>query len=176
MPTRPRAWRTLTDDELAAAPEARLGGAIAVLLGLAVVIVLPVIFGLIRGLPSLSAVATILREGLGGGRVAAYSVSGLVQFTFLILWAAAFIAATLTRAAWGPLLASVLFAICMLLGPLSTMTLLAAFAPGSAEALASTLTLVPNLILHLAAAVGFWAYMRDGARPNIYFRRQVRVP
>jgi hypothetical protein len=34
---------------------------------------------------------------------------------------------------------------------------------------------LPHMVLSLVAAAAFWAYMREGRRPNLYFRRRVRV-
>ena len=34
---------------------------------------------------------------------------------------------------------------------------------------------LPHMVLNLVAAVAFWAYMREGRRPNLYFRGRLRV-
>jgi hypothetical protein len=91
-----------------------------------------------------------------------------------MVWAAIFVVVTLARARSGPSLAAVPFAIAALVGPVGQCAMAIAVIGGTGGIISAAMQL-PHVVLSLVAAVAFWAYMREGCRPNLYFRRRVRV-
>jgi hypothetical protein len=176
------AWRTLTADELAAEPDARFGGAIAViffaalllLITLSAILVFVAVWFLTAKDDSSAWIIAFMRMGFGsGGRAAALSYYTVMQTLAPMVWAAAYVVSTIFRARSGATISAVLFAVCTLLGPAYWLVVVP-FTPGGA-ALVMVATQLPHLIPSFVAAVAYWVYMREGRRPNLYFGRRVRV-
>jgi hypothetical protein len=171
-------WRTLDAGELAAEPDARLGGALAVMFGAAVFALTPIAFLAFSSITDSQGTTWVmlmmLRQAFGGDMKSAYFALSLVQMLTLLAWAATFVVVTLARARSGPGAAATAFAIATTIGPLGQCALIIMFAGEASGILAATAQL-PYLVLNLVAAVAFWAYMSEGRRPNLYFRRRLRV-
>ena len=113
------------------------------------------------------------RQAFGGDMKSAYIASSMAQMLVLLLWAVTFTAVTLLRARSGPTISAAVFAIAALAGPIGQCRHHASWAP--AMAFAALGAQLPHMMLNVVAAIAFWAYMHDGRRPNLYFRRRVRV-
>jgi hypothetical protein len=171
-------WRTLTGEELAAEPDGRFGGALAVMFFAALFALTPLAFLAVSAVQDLKGttwvVLMMLRQAFGGDMKSAYIAVSLVQMLTLLVWAATFVAVTLLKARVGPTVASVVFAIAALVGPVGQYAI-AAGTIGGAAGLYQSAAQLPHVVLNLVAAVAFWAYMREARRPNLYFRRRVRM-
>jgi hypothetical protein len=174
-----RAWCELTPDELAAEPEARFGGVIAVIFFAAALALLPLVFLIVSaakdGNGTTWVVLMMMRQAFGRPDMKSiYLAASMVQMLMLMVWAVIFIIVTLMRARSGPTIAAVPFVIAAMVGPVGQCAMAVALIGGTGG-LFSAAAQLPHLVLNLVAAVAFWAYMREGRRPNLYFRRRVRV-
>ena len=172
-------WRELTADEIAAEPEARFGGVIAVIFFAAAFALLPLVFLIVSaakdGNGTTWVVLMMMRQAFGGPDMKSiYLAASMVQMLTLMVWAAIFIVATLLRARWGPSVTAGVFAIAALVGPVGQFAM-AIVLIGGTGGLFGAATQLPHTVLNLVAAVAFWAYVREGRRPNLYYRRRVRV-
>jgi hypothetical protein len=169
------AWRALTPEEFAAEPEARFGGPIAVIFFAALFALTPLLFLIVSAIKEPSGTAWVLAMTIGRAFrydiSSAYMASSLAQIVMLLVWAAIFVAVTLLRARTGPALAIGAFTTCALIGPLIQSALIVVFSPDW-SGLMNVASHLPTTMVNLVAAVAFWAYMRDGRRPNLYYRRQ----
>jgi hypothetical protein len=171
-------WRELAPDEVAAVPATRIGGAMLLLLSAALVGLTPLIVLAVWGArdPNGTLWVALMMGGqaFGGDRKSAYIASSMVQMLALLVWAATFAVVTLLRVRQGPIIASLLFTVAALAGPAGQSAVAIKFM-GLADGLASLAAQLPHLMLNVVAAIAFWAYMHDGRRPNLYFRRRVRA-
>jgi hypothetical protein len=171
-------WRALTASELASEPDARFGGVIAIIFFSALFALTPLVFLIISGARDSRGTAWILlmmlRQAFGGDMKSAYIASSMAQMLTLLAWAATFVAVTLFRTRSGATIAAVAFAVCALIGPLGQFAIIVTLA-GDVGGIVQAATQLPHTVLNLVAAVAFWAYMREARRPNLYFRRRVRV-
>ncbi len=171
-------WRTFDASELVAEPGARFGGAIAALFFAAAFALTPLVLLAVRGAMDPKGTVWIIlmmgRQASGGDMKSAYIASSMVQLLVLLIWAATFVAVTLLRARSGPTIASLLFAVAALAGPVGQCAITLTFV-GVGDGLVSVGAQLPHMMLNVAAAIAFGAYMRDGRRPNLYFRRRVQV-
>lgn len=170
-------WRLLTTAELVASPEARLGGALAVMLWGAIAMVLGgaltvawlIVFG------DFFSVTMMLRGLFSGSTLSSRiaTISMIPQAVFFI-WSFVFAVMTMGRNPSTPKVASVL------------MVLWAVSAIGAAVGaryliaqsnfdLVSQASLVPFVLLQVVLVSAFCGYMSEGRRPNIYFRKRVRA-
>ena len=85
-----------------------------------------------------------------------------------------FLAATLLRGRWGPSLTGGVFAICALMGPVNQVAIMTIFAADTFGIYQMGAQL-PHWVPSLVAAISFWAYMHEARRPNLYYRRRVRI-
>jgi len=177
-------WQTLTKAELAAEPEARLGGAIAVIFALAILVLLPWLLASVKsfvswftdppGAPNALQVLGGMLSGAFGSDIQAASLAyATMQTLALAAWAILFVIATLFRLRAVATLAAVVFAICMLLSPIAQILLTTSAARENTFFILASLS--PRVVVGLVAGVAYWAYMRDGHRPNLYFARRVRI-
>ena len=170
-------WRTLDEPELAAEPEARFGGAIAVLFFAAAFALAPLAFLAAKGAADPNGTAWVVlmmgRQAFGGDMKSAYLASSMIQMLALLIWAATFVVVTLLRARSGPVIASLLFAIAALAAPVGQCVIALAFI-GMREGLYPVGAQLPHMMLNVVAAIAFWGYMREARRPNLYFCRRVR--
>jgi hypothetical protein len=171
-------WRKLTAGELAAEPDASFGGVIAVIFLAALFALTPLAFLIVGGARDSQGTTWVLlmmlRQAFGGDMKSAYIASSMAQMLTLLVWAATFVAVTLVRARSGPTIAAVVFAIAALVGPVGQCAIIMAYAGDKGGTLQAAAQL-PHMVLNLVAAVTFWAYMHEGRRPNLYFRRRARV-
>ena len=175
MTTETSGWRTLTAEELASEPEARLGGELAVIFYAAAAIAVLAVLLLVV---SLTPLVPGPQASVVGGAFAVYqSLRPLLLYLPHALWATAFVVATLARADWGPRITSILYVIGVLASSLSNTALLWINdpAPHWFTRLLIRADGLLILLLQLVIAVAFWAYMHEGRRPNLYFRRRLRV-
>jgi hypothetical protein len=179
MTIRADGWRMLTPEELAAEPAARFGGAIAVIFFAAAGwLALPLAAVAVNSVHPLEVVANLAKilnwaysRDIGFAPAAWATMETLALWT----WAVAFVMATLLDLRSGPIIAALLFAICALITPINHVAFIVSGTGGAAGKFVAGSSQLPRLILGFVAAVGFWCYMRDGRRPNLYFRRRVRV-
>lgn len=167
-----KGWRELTPDELAAEPEAKLGGELAALLVVAILAMaaLPtflIVWGispidLIQGTWTKS--SGMFSSGMGEAEIDYLLREGIFAF----LWGAVFVVSTVLRWPWGVDFSASLFFLSLLFSP--TVWLI-----NRAEGWLTILPHVPHLILGFVAAGAFSYYLREGRVPNLYFRRRVRV-
>lgn len=178
VPNRATTWRALSPDELAAEREARFGGAIAAIFFAALFALTPLLFLAISAAQDAKGTTWVVlmmaRQAFGGDMKSAYMASSIMQMFALLAWAAVFVVVTLLRAGSGPTIAAVAFSIAALAGPVGQYVLAALFIGGATGFYQSSLQL-PHMVLNFVAAVAFWAYMREGRRPNLYFRGRVRA-
>jgi len=173
------AWRELAPDELAAEPEAGFRGVIAVIFCAALLALTLLVFLAVSAARGGNGTAWVLlmmlRQAFGGTDMKSiYVAASMVQALAVMVWAAIFVVVTLARARSGPSLAAVPFAIAALVGPVGQCAMAIALIGGTGGMISAAMQL-PHMVLSLVAAVAFWAYMREGRRPNLYFRRRVRV-
>jgi len=172
-------WRELGAEELAAEPGARFGGIIAVIFCAALLALTLLVFLAVSAARGGNGTAWLLlmmlRQALGGTDMKSiYVAASMVQALAIMVWAAIFVVATLVRPRSGPSLAAVPFAIAALVGPVGQCAMAIALIGGTGGMISAAMQL-PHMVLSLVAAAAFWAYMREGRRPNLYFRRRVRV-
>jgi hypothetical protein len=138
-------WREMTAVELAARPEAKLGGTLLAIDIIAVLLCAAVLAGLILAINELRAVG--LRYGIAVG--------------FITLWAGGFVIMTWLRMRETPTVASIGLIVWIL------YRLAVAVATGAGWPLAV------DLVTELAMATAFCGYMATGVRPNAYYRRRL---
>lgn len=175
MITETSGWRTLTPEELANEPEARLGGELAVMFYAAALIALLAVVLLVV---SLTPLVPGPQPSVVGDAFAVYqSLRPLYWYLPHALWATAFVVATLTRADWGPTMTSVLYVIALVVGSVAGTALLWISDPAPHWFMRVLIRMDGLLadLLRLVTAVALWAYMHEGRRPNLYFRRRLRV-
>ena len=102
-----------------------------------------------------------------------------IPTVYLVLWALIFTIMTMVRAPATPELAATGLAIWLglrlVIAIAGQILLLSRYSGGPAILLQTILPIVLSMIGDLILTVGFWVYMRDGARPNAYYRRRVRA-
>jgi hypothetical protein len=172
-------WRTLDPPELAAEPDASFGGAIAAIFFAAAFALLPIVFLIVSLAKDTQGTTWVLlmmlRQAFGGADIKSISLAAsMVQMLTLLVWAVIFIAVTLARVRSGPTIAAVAFAAAALVGPAGQCVSAIVIIGGTGGIFAAGSQL-PHMVLNLVAAVAFWAYMREGRRPNLYFRGRLRV-
>lgn len=176
LPETSDGWRRLSDAELAAEPQARLGGALGVMFGCAAM--LPVLLIAAIGWLFLAADPFVI-AGMGNMIFADHGASsvmarlGLIPHTMLFVWGIVFTIMTLRRSPVTPLTSAVLI---VLWAALAIGTAIAArlVMNGYAFEWMSQAMLIPQLAMQIASAAAFCGYMRDGRRPNLYFLRRIR--
>jgi hypothetical protein len=172
-------WRDPSAPELSAEPDALFGGVIAVMFFAAIFALTPLVFLIVSLAKDTQGTTWVLlmmlRQAFAGPDMKSISMAAsMVQMLTLVVWAAIFIAVTLARARSGPTVAAVAFAIAALVGPAGQCAMAIAVIGGTGGIFAAASQL-PHMVLNFVAAVAFWAYMHEGRRPNLYFRRRVRV-
>jgi hypothetical protein len=169
-------WRQLSDAELAAEPEARLGGPLALIFASALALVACLVVTVVWiALADRFTMLMLLRSMLSGDSPASVMTRiALVPQLMLFLWSCAFTIMTLRRSPATPTTASVL------------IVLWAAFAAGATVGsrlmmegyqldVLGLVHLLPYLLTNIMIVAAFWGYMHEGRRPNLYFKRRVRV-
>ena len=139
------AWRRMTEQEQAALPEVRLGGALLWMVGVAAILFVLAVAGALSGWQALRQV---------GG-------SYMIAVGFVALWSALFVVMTLLRLRATPLV--------------TCAGLVAWLAYRFAVAIMSLAgwPLVIDLMGEALLAAGFCGYMAEGLRPNAYYRHRL---
>lgn len=176
------AWRPMTAEELVSRPEARLEGSLLLIvlcggaLGVAAVLSL---------LAALVAIPAALLGGFAGGLLPTSGPAGLgllyaIPMLYLLIWALVFSVMTITRSPSTPGFASVgligWVGVRLIVSVAGQLWIANQYSGGGAAfMLQSLLPMLLSFVGEAMLAVGFWIYMRDGARPNGYYRRLVQA-
>jgi hypothetical protein len=173
-------WRTLSNAELAATPDARLGGELAIIVAIAATIaaskgLLYVLYVIVvsglggRGLPDM-----IGMFASGGSKSAWIQNLNLAVPALMFVFGVAVTAMTWLRARATPNVAGALVAtwvaIAMIVNVLKRMVVAT-----EGFDIFDCLQMAPTILFNIMMAVGFWGYMQQGRRPNLFYRRRVRV-
>ena len=140
-------WRILTEEEAAALPEARLGGALLWLVVAASVVCLVALMG----------------STLAFDRLRELSLRYMLAVGFVTIWSLAFLAMTILHWRGTPLVASA--GLLIWIGARVGIVL--------AQGALSHWPLLVDLAAEAALAVGFCGYMAGAVRPNAYYRRRL---
>ncbi len=176
------AWRAMSAEEMASRTEARLEGSL--LLVVACAGALAVAFVVLMLLAMLMIPLGLLGRQLGGlftGPVAGLGALHAVPMLYLLLWALAFSLMTLTRSpsapgfAAGGLIGWV--AVRLVVSIVAQFWIASHYGGGFSVGiiLQSVLPMLLGFLGELMLVAGFWIYMRDGARPNGYYRRLIQA-
>ncbi|MBX3502936.1 MAG: hypothetical protein KF889_26115 [Alphaproteobacteria bacterium] len=175
------AWRAMTAEETASRPEAHLGGSLLLVVvcaaALAVTFVITMLLAILMvasGTLGLS-VGNLFRSGMAG-LGALYAVPML----FLLLWALAFSLMTLVRSPFTPSFAAGgligWVGVRLVIGIIGQFWIASRYSgDGGGLVLQSVLPMLLAFVGEIMLVAGFWIYMRDGDRPNGYYRRLVRA-
>ena len=172
------AWRPMTAEELASRPEARLEGSLLLIVlcggALGVGAVMFLLLGLI-------AIPAVLSGGPMSGMAARTFTdpSGLamifmVPTLYMTIWGLVFSIMTAMRSPATPSFAAgglVGWIGVHLLVSVTTQIMIG----GGGLVLVSVLPTLLGLLGELMLVAGFWIYMRDGVRPNGYYRRLIQA-
>jgi hypothetical protein len=173
----PGQWRLLSDAELATLAEAKLGGALAVIFwcAVALVTVLVLVVAWLIAFGDFFSVTMMSRFALSGSSIAS-TVTGisLIPQAMFFVWACAFAIMTMGRRPSTPKVAAVMIVIWALTSIGAQIATRYVIAQNS-FVLGSQATLVPYVLLEIVLVAAFCGYMSEGRRPNIYFRKRVRV-
>jgi len=176
-------WRAMTPEEMVSRPEAQLQGSLLLIMVCTATLALAALLFLVF---ALLAVPAALADGRLVGMFASMfrgpSGVGLlytVPTLYLGFWALVFTIMTFMRAPATPGLAATGLAIWvglrLLISVAGQILLIARFNTGPGVILQSVLPLVLSIIGDVILATGFWVYMKEGARPNAYYRRLIKA-
>lgn len=170
-------WRALGDAEFAASPEAKLGGALAVIFWCAVALAaaLVLVIAWLIAFGSILTVAMMSNSIFAGSSMTAIVTRiSLVPQAMLFVWGFTFAIMTMARRPSTPRIASVMIAIWVVLSIGAQIATRFVIAQNS-FILGSQATLLPYILFEIALVAAFWGYMSEGRRPNVYFRKRVRA-
>lgn len=155
-------WRALSAAELAANPEARLGGALGVIFWGAVAMV--------------AAVVLLIAWLIAIGDFFSVAISGIwmIPQAMFFSWACAFAVMTMGRRPSTPKVASVLM-VTWALTSIGAQIVTRYVISQESFVLDSQASLLPYIILDIVLVTAFCGYMHEGRRPNIYFLKRVRA-
>jgi hypothetical protein len=140
-------WQQITSDEAASTPEARLGGALLWMVGIAAVLFVLALAGALFALRPL--------RQIGGWYI--------IAVAYVAVWSALFIAMTLLRLSATPVVAS------------AGIVAWIAYRLGVAILSDAGWPLTIDLLGEMLLAAGFCGYMAEGMRPNAYYRNRLPV-
>ena len=176
-------WRAMTAEEIAGRPEGQLQGSLLLIVVCAATLALVAVIFLVL---ALLAVPAALSGGALSGMFA-FQVRGpagvgllyMIPTVYLVLWALIFTIMTMVRAPATPGLAAtglvIWLGLRLVIAIAAQIILLSRFSGGPGIFLQSILPIVLSIIGDLILTVGFCVYMRDGVRPNAYYRRLIRA-
>ena len=170
-------WRALGEAELAASPEVKLGGALAIMFwcAVALVAVLVLVMAWLIAFGSLLTVAMMSNSIFAGSSMTAIVTRiSLVPQVMLFVWGFTFAVMTMARKPSTPKVASTMIVIWAALSISAQIATRYVIAQNS-FIFSSQATLLPYIVFEIALAAAFWGYMSDGRRPNVYFRKRVRA-
>ncbi len=175
------AWRAMTAEEMVSRPEARLEGSLLLIVVCAAALAVACVISLLL---ALVAIPTALSAGSTGRFFALSGPAGLgmlyaVPTLYLMVWALAFSVLTLMRSPLAPSFAAGglvgWLGVRLLISVAGQFWLASQYSGGPGFIVQSLLPMLAGLVGELMLVAGFWIYMRDGARPNGYYRRLVQV-
>ena len=172
-------WRTLSADEFAASPDAKLRGLLAVIFWAATALVVAVLLALVvtialGGLLPITMFSQIMFSASAPGSALTIARLQAIQQALFAVWAFVFVVMTLTRRPSTPSVASglmVVWALSLIGAEIATqyLNVTRGFDP------TGPLWALPLILLVAAVTTAFCRYMSVGRRPNVYFRRRVRA-
>lgn len=175
------AWRPMTAEEMVSRPEARLEGSLLLIVLCAAALGVAAVLSLLL---TLIAIPAALSGGSMGGLFAASGPAGLgalyaIPTVYLMVWALVFSIMTMMRSSAAPGFAAAglvgWVGVRLLISVAGQFWIASRYSGGPGFILQSLLPMLLGFVGELMLAAGFWIYMRDGARPNAYYRRQVRT-
>lgn len=174
------AWRAMTAEEATSRPEARLGGSL--LLVVVCAAALAVAFVIAMLLVMMLIVTGQMSRSLGGffsGQAALGAIHS-IPMLYLLVWAMAFSLMTLSRSPSTPGFAAVGLAgwvgVRLVASVAAQVWIASRYSSGAGFILQSLLTMLLVFVGEIMLVAGFWVYMREGDRPNGYYRHLIRVP
>ncbi|MGE3648375.1 MAG: hypothetical protein AB7G10_08580 [Reyranellaceae bacterium] len=172
-------WRAMTADEIVSRPEGQLQGSLLLIVICAATLALVAVIFLalaLLALPSVALGGMVMSQFRG---TAGVGLLYAIPTVYLVLWALIFTIMTMVRAPATPGLAATGLAIWLglrlVIAIAGQVLLLSRYSGGPAILLQTVLPIVLSIIGDVILTVGFWVYMRDGARPNAYYRRLIRA-
>jgi len=174
------AWRAMTAEEMATRPEARLEGSLMLITVCAATLAVAAILFLLFMLVAIP-------MALGGGGIfasafrgpAALSAIYMIPVLYVMVWGLAFLIMTIMRSASAPGFASIglvgWIGVRLLTGIAGQVWMAAQYNWNAGVILQSGLPILLTILGDVILAAGFWIYMRDGARPNGYYRRLIQA-
>jgi hypothetical protein len=173
-------WRVLSDTELAATPDAKLGGTLGIIVAIAATI------AAIKGLMYLLGLA--IMGGLNGGGAAAvlrmFALNGtksawiqnlnLAVPALMFVWGIVVTAMTSLRARTTPDVASALIVVWLIVAMTLNVLRRSVAATYGLNAF-DYVDMAPYILFNIMIAAAFCGYMLEGRRPNLFYRRRVRV-
>jgi hypothetical protein len=172
-------WRMLSAEEFAASPYAKLGGALAVIFWGATTMVVALLLMLagilaLGGFLPITMFSEIMFSASVPGPTMTIARLQAIQQALFALWAFVFVAMTLMRRSFTPIVASalmVIWAASWIAAEIATQYL---SATGGFD-LIGQVPLLGQILIQLIVAAAFCGYMSDGRRPNVYFRKRVHA-
>ena len=174
-------WRELSDAEFAATPDAKLGGTLAIIVAAAAMIaaikgLMYVLSLMFVGGPHGGGAAVILRmfAPLDGTKSAWIQNLNLAVPALMFAWGGGVTAMTLLRARATPDVASALIAVWAIVAMTLNVLKRAVTATEGLNVI-DYLQMAPYILFNVMIAAAFCGYMREGRRPNLFYRRRVRI-
>lgn len=174
------AWRPMTAEELVSRPEARLEGSLLLIVLCAAALGVAAVLSL---LAALVAIPAVLSGGAMGG-LFARGPAGLgalyaVTTLYLMVWALVFSILTIMRSSFAPSFAAGglvgWIGVRLLISIAGQFWIASQYSGGPGMILQSLLPMLLGFVGEVMLVTGFWIYMRDGARPNGYYRRLIQT-
>jgi hypothetical protein len=171
-------WRVLSDAELATTPDERLGGTLGIIVAIAATI------AAIKGL--MYALYLMIEVGPHGGAAISgmFALSGtrsawiqnlnLAVPALMFLWGLAVTVMTMQRARATPYVASALIA-AWLIVTMTVNVLKRSITATEGLEVFDFLQMAPYILFNIMIAAAFCGYMLEGRRPNLFYRRRVRI-
>ena len=174
-------WRELSEAELAATPDAKLGGTLAIIVAIAAIIaaikgLMYLLYLMFMGGPPGGGAAVILRmfAPLNGSKSAWIQNLNLAVPALIFAWGGVVTAMTLLRARGTPDVASALIAVWAIVAVTLNVLKRAVTATDGLDVI-DYLQMAPHILFNVMIAAAFCGYMREGRRPNLFYRRRVRI-
>ncbi|BAT60074.1 hypothetical protein GJW-30_1_02609 [Variibacter gotjawalensis] len=167
--TKPETWRELSETEWRAAGGHRPVGPLSIMFAAAGV--LTIIGAFLAYLLLQQRLPIVLSGPMTPQQV--ITLTGLAVVLSTFLWGLGCFVSILTRASHGPIAIAGLTGLWALTAIGAQFVNAYAITGGTDPA--AYLPHLPNALFHLAIAAGVCGYVLDGFRPNLYFRRRIRV-
>jgi len=173
MPQPPLAqWRVLGAAELAASAETKLGGLLAVVVMVGVVVLVMAWLVAFGDFFSSAMISRMLFSGSSlSSKIAGISI---IPQTMFAIWAIAFVIMTMGRRPSTPKVASTLMVIWAATSIGTQIATRFLIAQNNFDVV-SQASLVPSILIEIILVAAFCGYMNDGRRPNVYYLKRVRV-